>query len=182
LYLPSKPQKGADIIDKLYEKYNKRADADFDWKKEPEEISSGFRLNFTYLIEHLALDSSAALNYRFHDLYLRVKADKRGCRLIVALRRYKNKHGRWPETLDGIKDLVPAEILVDPINGGSFVYKLFEVDFTLYSKGKNNIDEDGERDRESGADDWRIWPQGRSITKNEKAGTQKSNTQKDVVK
>jgi hypothetical protein len=93
-------------------------------------------------------------------------------RLIVTLRRYKNKHGRWPESLDSIKDRVPEEILVDPINGGSFVYKLTEENFTLYSKGKNNIDEAGERDRQSGADDWLNWPTSSRKTKNEEADTE----------
>ena len=94
---------------------------------------------------------------RFHEIYLRLIANRRGNRIFIAMRLYRNKNGRWPQTLDDIKDLVPAEILVDPINGGSFVYKLTEEDFTLYSKGKNNIDEDGQR-KQSGADDWLIWP------------------------
>ncbi|MHC4085558.1 MAG: hypothetical protein ACYSWZ_17420 [Planctomycetota bacterium] len=96
---------------------------------------------------------------RFHTLYLRQLASRRGSRILIALRRYRNKNGRWPETLEGIKDLVPEEILIDSINGGSFVYKLTEEDFTLYSKGLNNIDEGGKR-KQSGADDWPIWPTG----------------------
>jgi hypothetical protein len=171
-YLPSNPKKGAEIIDSLYEKYYKRADADFNWKKEPEEISPGFILNFSYLIERLVLDSPVITNYRLHDIYLRCTADNNVSRLIVTLRRYKNKHGRWPESLDSIKDRVPEEILVDPINGGSFVYKLTEENFTLYSKGKNNIDEAGERDRQSGADDWLNWPTSSRKTKNEEADTE----------
>ena len=168
-YLPSNPKKGAEIIDSQYEKYYKMADADFNWKKEPGEISPGFILNFAYLIEHL-VDSPTVSYYRFHDIYLRCTADNNVSRLIVTLRRYKNEHGRWPETLDGIKDLVPEEILVDPINGGSFVYKLTEDNFTIYSKGKNNIDEGGERSSDPGADDWLIWPPKiRKTTKEEKA-------------
>jgi len=170
-YLPSKPQKGAEIIGALYEKYYKRAGADFDWKKEPEEISR-FRLNFNYLIEHLMVGSSAALNYRIHDLYLRATAEQRGTRLIITLRRYKNENSRWPESLEKIKTLTSAEILVDAINGGSFVYKLTEENFTLYSKGKNNIDEGGKRDPESGADDWLIWPRKTRKTKEEKVNAE----------
>jgi hypothetical protein len=62
-------------------------------------------------------------------------------------------------------------MISNPINGGSFVYKLTEEDFTLYSKGQNNIDEDGERNQ-SGADDWPIWPPLSRKTKNEKADTE----------
>jgi hypothetical protein len=100
--------------------------------------------------------------YRIHDTYLRLYADRRGNQIIIALRRFKNKHGRWPESLDDIKNLAPAEIFVDPINGGSFVYKLTDDNFTLYSKGKNNIDEGGEYEsswpEESEPDDRLIWP------------------------
>ena len=100
---------------------------------------------------------------RIHQLSLRGAATCRGIRILIALRRYKNKNDRWPQTLDGIKNLVPEQILVDPINGGSFVYKLTEENFTLYSKGKNNIDEDGKHKRRYGetseGDDWLIWPQ-----------------------
>jgi hypothetical protein len=180
-YLPSNPQKGAEVIDSLYKKYYKMADADFNWKKEPEEISPGFMLSFSCVIEHL-VDSPIVSYYRFHDIYLRCTADNNISRLIVALRRYKNKDGRWPETLDVIKDLVPTEILVDPINRGSFVYKLNEDNFTIYSKGKNNIDDGGERDKQSGADDWLIWPTSSRKTKNEKADPQQSNKQKDEAK
>ena len=100
--------------------------------------------------------------YRIHDLYLRATAEQRGTQLIIALRRYKNKTGQWPEKLDDIKPVATVEIFVDPINGGSLVYKLTEENFSLYSKGKNNIDEGGEGDRcgykETEADDWLIWP------------------------
>lgn len=129
---------------------------------------------------------------RIHQMSLRSVATCRGIRILIALRRYRNKNGRWPQTLDSIKNLVPEQILVDPINGGSFAYKLTEENFTLYSKGENNIDEDGIRrvtfDTNSlewlktEEDDWLIWPTSSRKTKNEKADTQQSNTQKDEVK
>ena len=120
---------------------------------------------------------------RMQDGYLRRQLwRRRGNRILIVLRRYRNKNGRWPQTLDDIKSLVPEEILVDPINGGSFVYKLTEENFTLYSKGQNNINEGGELSSDSGADDWTIWPPASRKTKNEKADTQQLNTQKEVVK
>jgi hypothetical protein len=110
---------------------------------------------------------------RIHEIYLRQLADRRGNRILIAIRRYKNKASRWPEKLDDVKSLAPAEIFVDPINGDSFVYKLTEEDFTLYSKGKNNIDEDGKKKRRYGetseGDDWLIWPRRSRKTKEEKA-------------
>ncbi|MHC4624568.1 MAG: hypothetical protein ACYS4W_11780 [Planctomycetota bacterium] len=91
-----------------------------------------------------------------HKLYLRTLVTGRGTRILVALRRYKNKHGFWPESLDQIKGLVPPEATIDPTNNGPFTYKLTGNEFKLYSKGKNKIDEDG-RFRDE-ADDWPIWP------------------------
>jgi hypothetical protein len=130
--------------------------------------------------------------YRIHDIYLQNIAEKRGTLLIIALRRYKNKTGQWPESFDDIKSIEPEEILIDPINGDSFVYKLTEENFTLYSKGKNNIDEGGLRRitvdpnefkwPKTEEDDRLIWPRKTRKTKNEKADTKQSNTQKDEVK
>lgn len=165
-YVPSTPEKAAKIIDAVYEKYYAMAEPDFDWQKEPREfpITSLFRFkfNYTYLIEHLA-GMSEGTYYRIHDIYLRVIADKRGSQIIIALRRYKNQNGHWPESLEDIKHFAPAKAFIDPQNGGAFVYKLTEENFTLYSKGKNNIDDGGKRDKsrepKTGADDWLIWPQ-----------------------
>ena len=67
--------------------------------------------------------------------------------LLIGVKRYKNITGEWPGSLDGIKELTSQENFVDPTNGGSFVYKLTEDSFTLYSKGKNNIDENGLREQ-----------------------------------
>ncbi|MHC4397539.1 MAG: hypothetical protein ACYS1A_18000 [Planctomycetota bacterium] len=193
-YLPLWPQKGGDAIDTFYEKFYKRDGVELDWKKEPNEVSPRFSLNYTYLIEDLVISSSVPVYDRIHDMYLRYTAVHRGCRLIIALRRYTNKYGQWPQNLYGIKNLVPPENFVDPINGGSFIYKLTEENFTLYSKGKNNIDEGGRRGGDS--DDFPIWsermykppipfpPQQnrRRKNKNEKADDQQSNTQKDEIK
>lgn len=173
-YIPSTPQRAAKVIDGCYKRYYAMADPDFDWDKGPQQFSTfstmmSIGLNYRYLAERTVRISEPSL-YRIHDIYFRVAAGNHASRLMVALRRYKNEHGQWPESLEAIKELVQKEILVDPINGGSFVYKLTDEGFTLYSKGKNNIDEGGERSQESGADDWLIWPpKTRKTTKEEKA-------------
>jgi hypothetical protein len=93
---------------------------------------------------------------RLEGVYLVGLAHRRGTRLLIGLRRYKNANGSWPQDLGVLGDLVQPEILVDPINGGAFVYKLTGDDFVLYSKGQNNIDEN--RSRTGAADDRPIWP------------------------
>ena len=101
-------------------------------------------------------------NKKTRLLYLRLLADRRGNRILMAIRRYKNKHGTWPKTLDDIKEHISSEIVIDPINNKSFVYKLTADNFVLYSKGVNCKDDDGIWDKfnkeKNAADDWRIWP------------------------
>ncbi|MCK4753182.1 MAG: hypothetical protein KAS75_07025, partial [Planctomycetes bacterium] len=138
-----------------YERYYAMAEPDFDWKKGPGKSSPKFRLNFRCTTEFMA-DIAEGAYYRIHEIYLRLLTDRRGCQLLIGLRRHKNKTGDWPESLDEIKAFVPAETFIDPTNEGVFVYKLTDDSFTLYSKGLNGIDEDGKREDEQ--DDWQIWP------------------------
>ena len=176
-YMPSTPQKASEIIDAGYERLYAMAEPDFDWQKGTEKPTKMFRLNYRYLVEHLAGILKPAY-HRIHDTYLRLIAGNRGSRLLVALRRYKDKTGQWPERLEDIKTPAAAKIFVDPINNSSFVYKVTEDSFKLYSKGKNNIDENGERhqgvlykDRQKRrqlSDDWLIWPRKEGKTAKEK--------------
>jgi len=84
-------------------------------------------------------------------------ATARGIRILVALKRYKNATGRWPASLDEIESTLPAEILIDPLSSGPFIYRPTSDSFRLYSPGENNIDENG------AGDDWLIWPPAREI-------------------
>jgi hypothetical protein len=104
--------------------------------------------------------------------YLRILADRRSVRILIALRRYKNEHGRWPRTLDDIKGTAPGEAFIDPRNDGSFVYKLTAGGFELYSKGPNKIDEGGRY--KPTADDWSIWPPGKPRTKQDNGNAERA--------
>ena len=67
--------------------------------------------------------------------------ERRATWLLLGLRRYRDAHGAWPQTLDAISEYVPAEAFLDPTNGGAFVYTLDGDSFKLYSKGPNRVDE-----------------------------------------
>ncbi len=95
---------------------------------------------------------------RMNHLYLREVAIARGLRILTALRRHRDEAGRWPESLDEIKSLLPEEIPTALFNKGSFVYQPTGDGFRLYSRGKNNLDEGGKWDPDAGPDDWPIWP------------------------
>jgi len=90
-----------------------------------------------------------------HEIYIRAITRRRGNKILIALRRYKNRNGKWPDKLEQIKDLVEPEVLIDPSNEGDFIYMLTNDSFTLYSKGFNKIDEGGNYNP---GDDSPIWP------------------------
>jgi hypothetical protein len=100
--------------------------------------------------------------YSMLETNLRAIAKKRGCQIMIALRRYKNENDHWPRSLEDIKSFVPGEILIDSMNGGNFVYELTDENFRLYSKGFNNIDENGRYEshwpQDAQPDDRLIWP------------------------
>lgn len=87
-------------------------------------------------------------------IHLRLEATRRATPILIALRRYKNKTGSWPETLEDIEPKLLE--LIDPQNDGPFAYKRDGDSFLFYSKGPNGIDEYGSYKRP--ADDWPIWP------------------------
>ena len=173
-YMPSNPQKAASFIDAYYQKCYTMEDSDWQLQEESAETSLTAALfhYLRYLTEYWVYVPNTSLS-KMHYLYLRLSSDLRGSKIIIALRRYKNKTGHWPESLDEIKTLTDPNVFIDPINGGNFVYKLTEENFTLYRKGTNNIDEGGKRDRwdeeKTGADDWLIWPLKLPKTDEEKA-------------
>jgi hypothetical protein len=155
--MPSSPQDAGEIVDAAYEWYFAMGEPGYDWQQKTEKTQKVFKLNYRFLIHDMAgiLDATYV---GIHDTYLRMAADKRGSRIMVALRRYKNANGRWPEGLDDVRALASEEVFIDPVNNSAFVYKLTDDGFTLYSKGKNNIDDGGERYDKAGTDDWLIWP------------------------
>lgn len=157
--LPSVPQKATKIIDENFQKCYEMARPDFNWEKEPGLTFR--RFSYFQLTRRLAR-MSEKMYYRLHDLYLRAVRGQRGSQILIGLRRYKNKNANWPQSLDEVKLFVPAGAFVDPTNRGAFAYKTTEQDFTLYSKGENNIDEGGRRGYvralDKHQDDIAIWP------------------------
>ena len=116
-----------------------------------------------------------------HKQYSELLARSRGLHVLVALRRYKNRHGRWPENLDQIQSQVPAEMFIDPF-GNTLAYKLADDSFTLYSKGPNELDENGKR--WDGCDDCPIWtpPAGKQDTKLQNTDPNQGEKNKELIK
>ncbi|MBN2183438.1 MAG: hypothetical protein JW715_16120 [Sedimentisphaerales bacterium] len=109
---------------------------------------------------------------KLHEIYTRLLTDRRGNQVLIALRRFKNQNGRWPENLEAISLFADKNIFIDPQNNSPFIYKLEGDNFILYGKGPNNIDEGGTD--KNGADDRAIWPLHISQTGRENAAMEQS--------
>lgn len=72
---------------------------------------------------------------RTHKYHLYTLADRRRMYILIALRRYKNKTGRWPQSFDRIEPPLLKETLTDPRKNTPFVYELTGEDFKLHSRG-----------------------------------------------
>jgi hypothetical protein len=141
-YSPTTPEKLGELVDSNREKYYKMADPDFVW---PEESDYQFpNYHFTLNLRRM-LNQMNENSFCFrHDTCLDSLTKQKGTLLIIALRRYKNANGHWPEKLEDINNFTTPDVFVDPVNNDSFGYKCTGDTFMLYSKGKNRIDDGGE--------------------------------------
>lgn len=108
------------------------------------DIQSGeklgrFKLNYNYSMRHLAQNVMDGLKgvKRVADKY---DTAFDGSLIVLKLREFKNTHGKWPETLDGLG--------VDGVDLDKYIYKkIDDEDFVLYSIGENGVDDGGYRSR-----------------------------------
>lgn len=142
------------LTDALISQKVKEQISPLDCLRHPIQALQGFRV--ARAINSLLPDKASLFDDAGY-LYRRSIATSRGVRILVAVRRYRNATSHWPLSLDEVRASLPEEILTDPFNRGPFVYKPAGDTFTLYSKGENNIDENGEW-RSEAEDDWSIWP------------------------
>ncbi|UCG58880.1 MAG: hypothetical protein JSU70_05070 [Phycisphaerales bacterium] len=70
----------------------------------------------------------------FDRVYVYHVAKRRNCRILIALRSYRNRHGQWPARLEDIGFLVPAVAFTDPISGRDFRYQLTSDGFKLHKQ------------------------------------------------
>jgi hypothetical protein len=102
------------------------------------------------------------------DEFFRLTLSKhRAHHILIELRRYQNKTGQWPPTLEQIGAPLGPTALIDPLSKKSFVYRRTHGSFMLYSVGPNGIDQNGRYessppDESSEWDDQTIWPQKQS--------------------
>jgi hypothetical protein len=91
----------------------------------------------------------------------RTLADWRIIRTMVALRRYEQEHGAYPDTLERLVPDYLAAIPVDPFGGGLLRYRRQATSYVVYSVGLNLRDDGGAKGNFPGdpkAADYAYWP------------------------
>lgn len=158
LLVPSRPETAGKVIDDIFEKYFTATNRSFNWYslKECEQhrlIQMRRLRGMRFFLQQFPFFTDVTSLSKFHELYMLCLAKRRVFHIMIGLMLYKNKYGHWPASLEDIKFLIPAKAFVDPINGGSFGYRLVNDTFKLYRKRRNNGDRkqvDIERTRLSG--------------------------------
>ncbi len=143
-FVPSTPHEAAELIDAVFEQHRSMADPNFAWDKW-DGARSGFHLLNCQFLVRLLINRTTLQYDGFHRIYPKRLLQRRGTRVLIALKQYHINNGRWPEDLDALRTSVPPEALIDPQNNGPFVYERTGETFTFYSKGKNGTDNDGRR-------------------------------------
>jgi len=177
---PSNPKDVGVLVDKYIERQQVWANPEYTPQNPPDPlnkfltpVSFGLAgLDFRYLAKMQA-DMAEGFYPQFRNFQKRFAADISGTHLLIALQRYKNKNGLWPEGLIELGGLTEISNFIDPLSKKPFAYKRDGEVFNLYSIGLNGIDEDGKRERlvcsettgfdehktiNTGTDDWLIWP------------------------
>jgi len=153
--LPHQPERVGKTIDRVFDRHfrliSDASQSGMDYMSPLRDL----QLNYKGVVE-LGAMYSAALYYPLSSQSLRRISCKNSARLLIALKRYHSRFGRWPDRLDELE--APGEILIDPINDGPFAYRRTGENFVLYSKGKNGKDDEGRHNAREETDDLSIWP------------------------
>ena len=153
--LPHHPERVGKTIDRVFDRHFRLVLDESQSGDDNKSPLLDLQLNYKGIVE-LAAVRSADFYYPLSSQSLRRISSRNAARLLIALKRYHGRLGRWPDRLDELE--LPAEILIDPINDGSFAYRRTGEHFVLYSKGENGKDDEGRRNAMEETDDLPIWP------------------------
>ena len=80
---------------------------------------------------------------RVLEQFDRAEAQAQNARQVMALKRYKQTHGQYPDTLQQLISGDFKALPIDPFNGEPYHYKKEGEGFLLYSIGPNRVDDGG---------------------------------------
>ena len=111
-FLPGTPQEAGKIIDIAFEK---AAAKDANELANQQKISfATYKLNFRYTAEMMANILLGGAYLQIPALYLKEMTEIKGSLLLIALRRFKNKNGSWPDNIVELDNLLSEDCLIDP--------------------------------------------------------------------
>ncbi len=103
---------------------------------------------------------------RYYQLRARSEASRRATQLAYATRLFKERNGRWPESLSELPAEYGETMRTDPFSGRDFGYRVTDDGPRIYSASENGIDDGGTHSRrwndeitnDAGSDDYVFWP------------------------
>ena len=101
--------------------------------KERSDVSS------YYLLTRCVLPSTITS----HISHSEIEARMSNARFALALKIYKSKHGKYPDSLNALIPDILESLPLDPFSGKDFIYRKKNEGFIVYSVGQNLIDNGG---------------------------------------
>jgi len=79
-------------------------------------------------------------------------------KIMVGLKIYKQKYGKYPEKLQLLTPEILPFLPVDPFTGKEFIYRIEKNGFLIYSLGENEKDDNGIYNPKENKDDigWKV--------------------------
>ncbi len=153
--LPHHPERVGKTIDRVFDRHVGLTSDESQSGTGDKSPLRDLQLNYKSIVE-LAAVRSAGFFYPLSGQSLRRISCRRATRLLIALKRYHTRQGRWPDRLEELD--AAGAIFIDPINNGPFAYRRIGEYFVVYSKGKNARDDGGRHNAREETDDLSIWP------------------------
>ncbi|HOK65346.1 MAG TPA: hypothetical protein PK054_04045 [Anaerohalosphaeraceae bacterium] len=152
--MPASPQAATDLINERYDRYARMAEEgkDLEWVDTQPLWKRG--LNSRSLVDWYA-KRQVSYYYPLKSRNRQQKALRQAMALLMELRRFYLRNGRWPANLE---ELSARQGRLDPVSGEPFVYVPTQNGFRLYSIGINKRDDQGVNYLKEGKDDRLYWP------------------------
>lgn len=112
-----------------------------------------------YSTERITLAEQYALHRMHTDKFMLMqncRFDFHACEVACMLMLHREKHGRFPDSLNEIATDSQISNWIDPFSDEPIRFIKSPTGFTLYSVGVNRKDEHGEKNYLNGTDDWGI--------------------------
>jgi hypothetical protein len=157
LSIPAHPHGTARLIESRFDRYSTLVLAGEDLQATTTEQWWQDGLNASSVIDWY-VRQRVAYYYALDGQDRQFQQNRQVMKILIALKRYQLEKSDWPQTLQQAFGQNPAP--VDPVTQKPFIYKKQNGSFTLYSLGKNGLDDNGIKNSYANPpqDDALFWP------------------------